>query len=360
MNILFIPSLPISHELTDKDGFLDIANRDKWMSSLLIRRGYPTRLWAAGESSYEDEWQYDDLPAVPVRIFKTDASNPDPLREVSTALNKAVAESDADMVILKGLDGGVGLQLAKHVLVPKGIPFAWIIDGTWYHPLLARAFAVLYETEWQRGQLTSRGIRFWRKVIDDKKMIPLPKSVDTRHFAPDPLVTKECDVIGMEQVLTHSPKMDSLIALSRHLKVGVIGGGSELYNFRKRYPEIDWYGAVPYSDLPAMINRGRIFFHSGLRHDHPRSIVEAAACGVPPVAFREVTDERVLPESVGWRITQKKFVDELVALAADREKLQKVSHTARSHAEKHWHHTSSLPAIRELINRMIETKKNTG
>ncbi len=356
MNIIYVPSLPIYHELTDNDGFLELADRDKWMPSLLNQKGYPTQLWAAGYHTLKTEWQYDDLPTLPVRIFKTDSQDGDIKKHASRSLNRAVFQEDIDFVIIKGMDGGVGLDLIKRVLIPRKIPFATIINGTWYHPAVKHAAALLYETEWQRKQLTTRSLRFWRSVVDDRKMIHLAKSVDTRHFSPNPKIQKECDVIGMERILTDSDKISKLIELSRHVKVGIIGGGTELYNFRKRYPEITWFGAVPYSRIPDLMNKGRLFFHSGFRKDHPRAISEAAACGVPPVAFGDVIHSDVLPDHIGLRVDQNSFISEITALLDNQKDLQSYSKAARAHAENVWNHKSTLPAIRELILRF----KNKG
>ncbi len=353
MNIKYVLSLPVYHELTDNDGFLELANSDKWFPSLMTQKGYPTELWAAGTQAYSADCQYDDLPALTVRLFGTDSQEGDPKKHTSDSLNQAIRNAEVDFVIIKGLDGEIGIQLAKQVLIPSNIPFAVIVDGTCYHPVIKHAVAVLYETEWQRQLLTKRSFRFWRTVLDDRKLIHLAKSVDIRHFAPDHYAKKDCDVIGMQHVLSPTDKLEALIELSKYLKIGVIGGGSELYNYRKRYPEINWFGAVPYSQVPELMNRGKLFFYGGVRSDHPRAVSEAAACGLPIVTFEGAIHGDVMPDQIGLRVSRKSYVSEITDLLENKQKLKQLSDNARAYAEKEWHHQSSLPAVRKLLQAMV-------
>ncbi len=357
MNIIYVQSYPVYHDLIDEQEFAEIANRDKWMPALTSQRGYPSQLWAGGQVSLETEWQYDNLPSVPVRIFKTDQAGGKSRNHTSRALIAAARDSGADLFVLKGMDGGIGVQLAKELLIPEKIPFAIVIGGEWYHSIVRHATAVLYETEFQFKQLTRRSIRFWRTVLPENKLIRLPKSVDTRHFAPDREVEKSHDVIAAGRLISNYKNYQSLFDLSKKFKLGVIGGGPMLPLFRRKYPEITWFGPVTYADVPSYLNKGKLFFHSGYRDHYPRTISEAAACGVPPVAFDDIIQEDVIPEKIGLRVSKKDFVNEISSLLADSELLTQKSKEARVHAEKNLHHLSSLPAIREMISLALKARK---
>lgn len=352
MNIIYVQSSPLYHEVPDHEQFLELANRDKWMPSLTVQKGYPSELWIAGEQSLETQWQYDTLPQLPIRIFKTDRMDGKSRDHTSEELNRAALVSGADLFVLKGMDGGIGVNLAKKVLIPNNIPYAIIIGGEWYHPIVKHAKAVCYETEWQRRKLTTRSIRFWRSVVDDSRLIHLPKSVDTRHFAPDPEVKKEFDVIGMGRLIPHYKNYDALFEASKHMRVGFIGGGPMFNEFRKKYPGITWFGPVDYAGIPSHLNKGRVFFHTGLRDHHPRSITEAAACGVPPVAFANVIHEDVIPDHIGLRVSPKQYIGEIEALLGQTERLQRMAREARNYAETYRHHLSSRDAIRRLIAKL--------
>ncbi len=360
MNIIYVQSYPVYHDLIDEHEFVELANRDKWMPALTSQRGYPSELWAGGNQAMETEWQYDNLPAVPVRIFKTDQTDANIGKHTSRALVNAASESGADLFVINGVDGGIGVQLVREVLIPKRIPYAIVIAGEWYHPIVKHAKAILYETEYQRQQLTRRTIRFWRTVVPEKKMIHLPKSVDTRHFAPDPEIEKTHDIIAAGRLISNYKNYQALFELSRKRKVGVIGGGPLLPQFRRKYPEITWFGPVIYSELPTYLNKGKVFFHSGYLEHYPRTISEAAACGVPPVAFGDIIQSDVIPEKIGLRVKKNEFVNKISELLENPEELQRKSAAARAHAEKNLHHLSSLPAIREMISRVHSSRNASG
>ncbi len=357
MNIIYVQSYPVYHDLIDENEFVEIANRDKWMPAITSQRGFPSQLWAGGHKTMQAEWQYDNLPSLPVRIFKTDQSGGKSREHTSSALIKAARESDADFYVLKGIDGGIGVQLAKEFLIPNRIPYAIVIGGEWYHPIVKHAGAVLYETEYQFQQLSRRTIRFWRSVVPESKLIRLPKSVDVRHFAPDPDTDKSHDIIAAGRLISNYKNYDALFELSRRLKVGIIGGGPMLPKFRRMYPEISWFGPVLYPDMPTYLNKGRLFFHSSYRDHYPRTISEAAACGVPPVAFADIIQNDVIPDSIGLRVTKNNFVSEITNLLENSSEIKRRSLEARKHAKKNLHHLSSQPAIRDMISLVHPARK---
>ena len=434
MNIIYVQSYPVYHDTPYDEPFFDLANRDKWMPALTCQKGFPAELWAVGDGPEREDWQYDTLPSLPIRMFPPDQENGDSRYHTSGALNRAAlkawenrienlnddtgkpgvianagwtgktessevavdvrrqgnadgsetatdagkpggtgrstdaagpktaeatAHADelaADLFVLKGMDGGVGISLANEVLIPNRIPFAIIIRGEWYHSIIKHAAVVLYETEWQYRKLTRRSWRFWRTVLDEDKLIRLPKSVDTRHFAPDPQIEKEFDVMVVGKVVDGHRDFQAIFEISRRRKVGVVGGGPMLETLKNKYPEITWFGAVPYADMPSYLNRGKIFFHSGVREHFPLSVIEAAACGVPPVAFGEVIHEDVIPDGVGLRVSQKKYLKEIDALLEHPERLHQMSQSARRYAEKHWNHCSTQGAITGMVKKARTNK----
>lgn len=358
MNIIYVQTYPVYHDMIDEEEFAEIANRDKWMPALTSQRGFPSELWAAGRRAHASEWQYDTLPAVPLQIFETDSTQGKSRNHTSRALVEAAKESKASLFVLKGMDGGIGVQLAREYLIPNDIPFAIVIGGEWYHPIVKHAKAVLYETRNQFRQLTSRSLLFWRAILPEKRLIHLPKSVDIRHFAPDPEVEKTHDIIASGRLISNYKNYEALFELSRRLNIGFIGGGPLLPGFRRKYPEITWYGPLPYSRMPEYLNKGKIFFHSGYRDHYPRTLSEAAACGVPPVAFGDIIQEDVIPETIGLRLSKKNFVTEISELLSDKESVTTKSKAARKHAEKHLHHLSSSTAIRDMIALVCGSRKN--
>lgn len=369
MNILYIYPSPVTIQDDGKEGFIDLAGSEKWMPSLTIKKGYPAELWAVGNRNVQTHWQYDDLPSLPVRVFSAEQSVHTPDVESSPpyeagktngkhdqhiplSLIRALQSGDFDFFVLQGLNSALAVSLAKQHLLAQNRPFAVIHENNEYNRILSRAVAVCYNTTAQKEILSRRGIRFWRKPVSPDKLIQLPKSVDTRHFQPDLQQEKKWDLLGMCQTMDDEKRLAPLFQLSRRHRVAIAGKGPLLGRFEKKYPEINWLGDVSYAERPGILNSSRVFFHCGLNDPFPMPIVEAAACGVPPVVFSEAVEEEIIPEKIGLRIPGRSFSSAIATLLEDRATLEKMSRDARKHACEKWHHLSSKETVTRLLQHV--------
>lgn len=350
MNIIYLLYCPDPGRSTDFPAFLEDADREKWMPALTIKKGYPSELWIAGSSSLETEWQYDDLPSLPIKNFDiTSEKSYSPQGTPSEELSKALQESKADLVILKGLENEGVSSLVTNVLLPSHIPFAVILDKANYHPLLKYATAVLYEKERQFLSLTKRSFRFWRSVLDSNKMIYLPCSVDTRHFMPNPKIQKVWDIIAIEETLDNEKLQEPLFELSRRHKIGVIGDGPLLETYKKHYPEIDWLENVSYQEAPDCLNKGSLLFQSHPKKLNLTDMMKASACGIPVVGFQKAFKKEMLSGFPAFQVSSKRYPDEIDAILENKEELKRLGDSARWYAKKNGHHLSSADAIKELM-----------
>lgn len=348
MKIVYVQTYPLYHDIVDTSQWLTVENRDKWMPALTAAAGHETELWGGGKENGTFQYKSEGLPEITIRTFKTDKQNRKSRNHISRELCKAAAESRSDLFVLKGMDGGIGIQLARKVLIPQNISFSVVIGGTIYHPIARKAQCVLYETQRQKQTLLNKRHVF-RRIFSDDQLLKLPKSVDTELFRPMPDVEKEYDVIVMGRLISYYKNYDALQELSRACSVAVIGGGPELSNLKQNFSEITWLGHVSHQEVPQYLARGKIFFHTGLRDYFPRVIPEAAACGLPVVAFAKSIDSDVLPDMIGLRLSDHHFINEIKQLLDDSDRLHTTGQQAREHALQFWHKASSKTAIQNML-----------
>lgn len=348
MKIVYVQTYPVYHEAGGEQEWLALSNRDKWMPALTAGAGHQVELWAAGSRALDTTIGFDDMPGVPVRIFPADPGGARSKHHTSRALSEAARQAGAGLFVLKGMDGGVGVHLARSALIPGGRPYAVVIGGEVWHPIARHARWILYETAAQTRLLARPGYRFWRGAVSPERLVHLPKSVDTKVFRPLDEQEKPYDIIGMGRLIGYYKSYEALRRLARSHRVAVLGGGPMLERFRRECPEIHWLGPVAHNRVPQYLAQARLFFHSGLRDWFPRAVAEAAACGVPPVGFAEAIGEDVIPEKIGLRVTRKNYKEPVARLLDDPGCLEAKARAAREHAERYWHKRSCTEAIRRM------------
>ncbi len=353
MKIVYVQTYPAYHDFGDSQKWLHLNNRDKWMPALTKQAGHECELWCGAETTEVHQHKDTSLPDITIRFFKTDSLNGKSKKHISTEMVDFARTSDTYFFVLKGVDGGIGKHLLRNFIIPEKKPFAFVIGGTVYSKFVKHATAVLYETEFQKKMLQNPGFRFWRKVVNKKSLIKLPKSIDCDIFRPYPATEKKYDVISTGRLISYYKNYDALRALSKKLRVGFIGGGPELERFKKEMPDIDWIGHIPNQKVPEFLASGSVFFYTGLRDYFPRVIPEAAACGLPVVAFGDVIKRDVLPAEIGLRVTKNNYIEQILNLCNDENRVKQMSADARAYATEHWNKSSANDAIQRMIQLAV-------
>lgn len=352
MNVIFLQTYPIYHEGLSEEQWLSLENRDKWMPALTVSLGYPCELWAVGKKSSVHTYRWNDDISVTIRLFPADSLSGRTKKHTSRELVRYAGDQEIGHLFLKGTDGGAGLQILKDLLIPRTIPWSFVVGGEYHSRFNSAASSVLCET---RNQLTFlRNPTWFRKQFSRSTINPnafiLPKSVDTEHFCPNQTVSKEWDVITAGRLMDYYKDYSALKELSGSLRVAVLGGGAAEEALRKQMPDIEWLGQVPNHQIPEYLVKARSFFHTSLNDHFPRVIPEAAACGVPVIAFGQSIASDVLPADIGLRISGKKRAsDEILKLLDDDAKLLEMGKKARNFAEQRWHKHSSLPLLKKVL-----------
>lgn len=352
MKTAFIQTYPIYHDLIDTTEWLDRINRDRWMPGIMAQMGIEVELWAADYESSTHISEIDGFGDYPMRLFEVNSTSGQSKKHYSSRLIRYAQEYDADLHILKGVDGGVGIQLLKKYLLPENKPFVFIIGGKYYTGQVPKADLIFYETEEQKQKLTNPGLQLWRKQIPEEKLMHLPKSVDTELFRPMPGIKKKWDIICVGRLIHRYKSYDALGVLAEHFNVSVVGGGPAREDFEKKYPQITWLGQVPNSRVPEFLNESHTFMHPGVNDYFPRVIPEAAACGCVLLAFSNGLDSDVIPPDCGLRLDEDSYIREIESLLENKDKIQEMSENARSYAVNSLHKYSTREPLKKMLKKM--------
>lgn len=353
MKIAFVQTYPVYHDLNSTTrSWLKLENRDKWMPALLQNEGFDVEIWGVADQTSGHSYYRDGLGTVPIKLFKASKSHKKTKLDFSLELVEYAKEFDADLFVLKGVDGGAGIKLLDEYIIPEQKPFIFVIGGKYYNKYVPKAASILYETDYQKEKLIHPGWKLTRKSIDEDKLIHLPKSMDTDLFKPMPDVEKIYDVISAGRLITYYKNYEALGALNEHLNVGLIGDGPLKEELAFKYPKLDLIGPVPHNQMPEYLNKGKLFFHTGMRDFFPRVIPEAMATGLPAIGFKKIISQEVIPENCGLRLNENDFITPIINLLKHREKLTSYSENARTYIVEKFGIYSSLDPMIDILQRL--------
>lgn len=137
------------------------------------------------------------------------------------------------------------------------------------------------------------------------KLHVIPNFVETNRFVPMNL-TAEVDLLFIGRL--HPQKnLENLLAAIRPLEVTlrVIGSGPLEHDLRARFSDLNgrvqWLGNLPNAELPAQINRARMFILPSHYEGHPKTLIEAMACGKATIGGRSPGIREIIQhEKNGW------------------------------------------------------------
>ena len=362
MRIAVVMTYPLYHAFSSLtvDEWLKQPDRERFLAAVMAEMGHQVELWAAGDTGNSGNANPVEKIEIPGDGFKTHIfpavkKGKKTKYHYSEALVAHAREFNADIHILKGVDGGVGTYLLRTVLVPNRRSYAFIIGGEYYSADVPGAEIVFYETEWQKQRLESPGWFRPRKRVPAGSLIRLAKYIDTDLFCPMPGEEKRWDILVVGRLIPRYKNYDALGMLSRRFRVAVIGDGARLEQLKALYPGVEWLGYVPNVQLPRYYNRAHVFMHTGFRDYYPRVIAEALACGIPCVAYSPGIAPDVLPPGCGLLVPRRNFVAPIQDLLVDKERMRQMGIQARSHALAHIGKDACKKALQEMFAR-LETR----
>jgi glycosyltransferase involved in cell wall biosynthesis len=116
----------------------------------------------------------------------------------------------------------------------------------------------------------------------------IPNYVDTRLFAPTDDEGKDCDLIFVGRLSPQKNVAALLDAIQPlDVRINLVGDGELRHALQDRFAVLDdrvrWLGNVPNAELPVYLNRGRVFVLPSHYEGHPKTLIEAMACGLPVI-----------------------------------------------------------------------------
>lgn len=352
MRVAFIQTYPIYHDLLSTRQWLQRENRDLWMPGILSGFQVDVELWAAGKENSTHSFHSDGLAEYTIRVFESQKKRGGTKKHYSDSLIEHAMAYDADLHVLKGTDGGVGIRLLRRFLLPQNKPFVFVIGGKYYTRHVPQANLVFYETEEQRQLLESPGWRLWRSKVPESRLMRLPKSVDTDLFHPMPDVRKRWDIISVGRIINRYKSYDPLGKLAEQADIAVAGGGPALEDLQEKYPSIEWLGHIPNKQLPDALNMAHAFMHAGKNDYFPRVIAEAMACGLPTLAFRDAIADDVIPNCAGLRLPKQHYVSTVSDLLRRPKRLRTMGRAARQIATENYSKYSTQEPLLKMFERM--------
>ncbi len=352
MRIALILTYPLYYDGVPMDQWIAQPCRERRLAGLVAAEGHRVEFWAVGKE--ETHFACNDCGGkFTIRIFKADHKGRRTKHDASDLLVDHARAFNADLHILKGVDGGAGTLLIRNYLKKRRCSLALILGGGYQSRYYSLARIVFYESEVQKRRLMAPGWRFWQTKPDTKAFIRLPKWVDNQVFVPQNL-QKKWDILIIGRLVQRKKNYDALGILSEHFRVAVIGDGDDAPRLRASYPKVQWLGFVPNRELPGYINRAHLLMHTSLREFYPRVVAEALTCGVPCVAFAGPIAEDVIPVECGLLLDPKDYISPLGELLGDKERRRKMGEQAVRHARAHIGKEACLTALKKMFGRVAE------
>jgi glycosyltransferase involved in cell wall biosynthesis len=367
MKIVIVLTYPVYYDGIDLTQWLKQPCRERQMAAIMADMGHEAELWAVDHID-GDEHQIDndvhqtingnelqEKGAYKVRIFKPDQTPSRQKAHFSQAMEDYAHRHNADLHLLKGVDGGIGQHLIKVYLKKNRKKYGFIIGGGFYTHNVPKAEIVMYESEAQKQKLMRPGFMFWRKPVPEQNLIRLPKLIDTELFtpySPYPSESKTYDILVTGRLISRVKNYDAVGMLSRRLRVAVAGDGADAARLKKLYPDVRWLGHVPNQHLPRYLNRAHLFMHTSYIDYYPRVIAESLAAGVPVIAFAGIIEPDVLPPECGLLVPKNDFMTPILDLLNHRDRLDEMSRQARRHAIENCGLKSCRDATADLLQRI--------
>lgn len=132
----------------------------------------------------------------------------------------------------------------------------------------------------------------------------VPNYVNTEIFHPARLPNPDYDCLFVGR-LAPQKNVQSLLEAVQNTgqKLTLIGSGHLKDDLKARYPDenIQWFANVPNSELPQYMQRARLFILPSHYEGHPKSLIEAMACGLAVIgADSPGIREMIRHGETGW------------------------------------------------------------
>lgn len=202
-----------------------------------------------------------------------------------------------------------------------------------------------------------------------KQTYVIPNYVDTDKFSPEEKGERDIDILFVGRIEPQKNLESLLTAVSGiKAKVVIIGQGSQRRPLMERFmalgDAVSWLDPAPHQQLPSYFNRARLYVQPSFYEGHPKTILEAMACGLPVIgADQPGISDLIRHGENGWLCkNDPESIRAAITHLLERPDLaKKLGRNARSYVLEH----CSLDRIMEmemsvLLQVAMKEHKGTG
>ncbi|MGG5821036.1 glycosyltransferase family 4 protein [Falsiroseomonas sp. HW251] len=317
------------------------GTREIALCRALAEAGIEARIWRmhAGE-------QVEEEPETGVPVTYCPADDPALKRPamVSAALRRSLAAWRPDFVLYKGL----GYRVAADTQAALGeTRHGFIVGGSVRDAILDSAALVLAEYEEQLAR------HFPRHLAEGGAMV-LPKWVDwTLAGDGTPAEAPDFDIVNVGTFADERKNQAALLPFAAKRRIALVGGGKRLPALReavraaRHAGQVRFFGHVEHARVFEVLRRSRLMVHTSRGDGLPRAAIEAMACGLPVIAFRDTLPGGIPPEA--GLLVGEAGLPHAVRLLLEDETLRRVmGAAARRHVERHHGEAAIAEAAQRL------------
>jgi len=204
--------------------------------------------------------------------------------------------------------------------------------------------------------------------VKPQKIYVIPNWVDTELFKPDKEVKKEKGRIIFIGRLEKQKNIISLINAVKTIpnaKLYIIGNGTlrgkiEEKIRKEKIENVFLLGPIPHHQLPKELNKSEIFILPSFYEGHPKTLIEAMACGLPIIGTNvEGIRENIQNGKTGLlcNINHKSIKEKIKILLENRELAKKLSINARKYVTEKYSLKKVLEKEMLIHMALIEGRK---
>ena len=129
----------------------------------------------------------------------------------------------------------------------------------------------------------------------------------------------EFDIINVGTFAESRKNQGALLPLTARHRIAFVGSGALMAEARRgvaKRANAQFFRRLPHAEVFAVLRRSAIMVHTSKMDGLPRATVEAMACGLPVIAFRETIDGGI-PASAGFLVAEEAMPHAVDLLLAD-------------------------------------------
>jgi glycosyltransferase involved in cell wall biosynthesis len=260
-----------------------------------------------------------------------------------------------------------------------GLPLRWYeLLLPWLHRCVLGQADLLKTNQMNGADIALRCARRWRKPLlarcgylwskneslewgsaSRPACKALAVEVDTERFAPRGRRPGNPPRLCFVGRLSPEKNLESLIRAVEGLGVEleIIGQGplrEKLTAMAADNPKVRFIGTVPHHQLPERLNQGTAFVLPSLYEGHPKTLIEAMACGLPVIGTAvSGISEVIRHREAGWLCPTdvESLRAAICTVLADPDLQERLGRNAREHVLSHY-------ALDRVVEMELETYRN--